>query len=371
MRTGKIAAFVLTAVLGLAAVVGLSVPVAAQEGCNATTWNLTAGQFTDVGSVTVSSDATNIYVNYTLDYQNAECADGAVEAEFGTLHVWIGNDLLLVPATPGNKQCPAGVPQPGQFCQTATGQCFNATGLTTYTFVFPIADLELAGYNFCGSNLYVLTHAEVNYKNCDGTLSGAGDTAWGGDAAGNCNRWYFYGSFTPACETCGVSSTPECETSYAKGGWVWTTDRKSNPENLPSLKLTRNRWGWPINLAAPGTYQYVIWEGAGLNKTCELGNAGSVDVGTLTLDWDGVNVVVNYTMDTPYACGADPGTERTLAEVHVYAGDLSPTTIAPGQYGFIDSFDPGASSYTVTLPLADANGTGGVWVVAHAVTCTQ
>lgn len=353
---------VLSTVLATAAVSLAAPAVQAQEGCNATTWNLTAGQTIDVGSVTVSSDATNIYVNYTLDYQNPNCPDGAVDATFGTLHVWIGNSLLNVPANPN------GTPVPGQFCSAATGMCFDATGLTTYTFVFSIAELEMANYNFCNQPLYVVTHAEVNYLGCDGLPDGTGDTAFGGDTPGSGPRWWFYGQFTPNCTDCNGGGNPVCGTSYAKGGYVWTTDRRSNPERLPSLNLTQNRWGWAINLTQTGTTTYEIWEGAGLNKTCTLGNRGAVMVGTLTVNWDGTNVDVCYSMLNPAQNCGTTAAVRTLDEVHIYAGDDAPTMIAPGQYGFIDSFEPGVSSYCATLPLADANG-GGVWVVAHAVTC--
>jgi hypothetical protein len=284
--------------------------------------------------------------------------------------VWLGNDLSLLPSTPGNSMCPDGAPIPGHFDDSINGQVFDATGLTTYTFVFPIAGLEMAGYNFCRQSLYVVTHAEVNYLDCAGMPSG-GDTAFGGDTPGNCNRWYYYGRWTPDCLNCNGGGNPECGTSYAKGGYIWTTQRKSNPESLPSLRLTQNRWGWAINLTSTGTTTYEIWEGAGLNRTCVLGNGNSAHVGTLTVDWDGTNVTVCYDMLNPADnCGGSNTTPRTLAEVHIYAGDDAPTTIAPGQYGYIDSFDPGVSSYCATLPLSDDNG-GGVWVVAHAITCHQ
>jgi hypothetical protein len=361
-----------------AATVSLAIPSAqAQEGCNATTWPLTAGAGndctagTDVGSVTVSSDATNIYVNYTLDYQNPACPDGAVDAVFGTLHVWIGSDLLDLPRA-GNANDPQCQPSPGQFCQSATGQCFDATGLTSHTFVYSIAELAIADYFFCGQPLYVVTHAEVNYLDCTGVPDGTGDTAFGGDQpqCDTCDRWYFLGQFTPDCTDCGGGGNPICRTSYAKGGYVWTTSPKSNPEHLPSLNLTMNRWGWAIKLASIGTSTYEIWEGAGLNKTCYLNNRKAVLVGQLTLDWDGAMVNVRYDMfANAINCGGADTAGRTIEEVHVYAGDGAPATIAPGQYGFIDSFDPGVTTYQTTLPLADLDGTAGVWVIAHAVTC--
>ena len=81
--------------------------------------------------------------------------------------------------------------------------------------------------------------------------------------------------------------------------------------------------------------------------------------GTLSVNWDGAIAYVTYTLFPGYS----------LEEVHVYAGDGSPTTIAPGQYGYLHEFDPNATTYTFTVPLEDTNGTGGVWLVAHAVVC--
>lgn len=331
----------------------------AQEPCPTTTWTLWAGQTNDVGSVSVTNDSTNLYVTYTLDYQDPTClvdtdGDGmpdteseAVEAEFGTLHLWVGDTdptgpLSTMPATG------QGTPIPGQFPYH-----FDANGLQTHTFTIPLAELAIKGVDVaCDAKLYVVAHAEVNYLDCDGEPNDEGDTAFGGDKPGIGPRWWYYGEYTVCCD--GTTEVPFCQTAYAKGGHVWTTDKRSNPQNLPSLKLTKNRWGWAINLTATGETTYEIWAGAGLNDTTK----GTL-VGTLTVDWDGTNVSFCYDLNDGY----------TMEELHFYAGDDSPTTIAPGQYGYIQDFnDAPQASWCDTLPLADANG-GGVWVVAHAVVC--
>jgi hypothetical protein len=318
------------------------------EACTPTTWDLTAGQTIDVGTVTVTNDTNNLYVTYTLDdpdYPNA-C--------FGNLHVWVGNNLDNLPSTPGNAQCPGGAPIPGQFCQVDGGACADATGAQTYTFMIPFSELNIVDVkDACNLALYVVTHAEVDLNCTDG--NNGHETAFGGPTPGNCNRWYFYGVYNICCED-GPPPVDFCETAFAKGRWVWTTDKKSNPENLPSLRLTRNRWGWAINLTAPGTTTYDIWAGAGLNNT-----ANGKKVGTLTVDWNGTNATVTYRMFA--GCG--------LEEVHLYAGDARPTTTAPGQYGNLAGFNPNATEHTFNVPLADTNGTDGVWLIAHAVVCCR
>jgi len=311
--------------------------LAAGGTCGTTTWNLTMGQTTVVGTVTVSNDADNLHVTYAIDTVNFP------DCTFGTLHAWAGNDLTTVPT---NRQ---GIPVPGQFPHV-----FDATGLTSHTFTIALSSLAIAdATQACALSLFVVAHAEVNRAQADGTAQH--ETAFGGATAGAGPRWWFYGSYVLCCEF-GTPVVETCETAFAKGSHVFTTDTSSNPEQLPSLNLTRNRWGWAINLTAPGSSTYDLWAGAGLNDTSK-GNK----VGTLQIAWDGASAVVMYTMS---------GT-CTIKEAHVYADDSTPTTIAPGQYGNLATFDPKVSTCTFTVPLADTDRAGGVWLIAHAVVCCQ
>jgi len=301
------------------------------------TWTLTAGQTIDVGTVTVNNDATNLYVTYTLTYPNAT---------FGTLHLWVGNDLTNVPAVSNGPN--AGTPIPGQFPYQYTND--PDWTLTSYTFTVPLASLSITDVTgACPLTLYVVTHAEVDL---DGDGGGDHETAFGGDLPGSGPRWWFYGAYCLLCDF-DYQVTYSCETAFAKGGYVFVTDKKSNPEKLPSLNLTRNRWGWAINLTATGTTTYDIWAGAGLNKT-----ANGTKVGTLTVNWDGAYATVTYALTAPFVMG----------EVHIYAGDSKPTTTAPGQYGNLAYFDPKTGTYSTTIPVSDTDGDG-VWIIAHAVSC--
>jgi len=331
------------------------------QPCGHTSWTLWAGQTLDVGSVTVSNDLNNLYVTYTLDYQDPDCLDGdgnptaAVEAVFGALHLWVGETdptgpLSTMPATG------KGIPIPGKFPYKV--ELDPEDGVQTYTFTIPFSELDITNATTaCDKTLYVVAHAEVEYLDCEGNLTGGGDTAFGGDNGINIDdpgRWWYYGAYEVCCEFGPPIVVEFCKTAYAKGGYVWTTDKRSNPENLPSLNLTKNRWGWAIRLTEPGETTYEIWAGAGLNKT-----SNGVKVGTLTVIWDGEYVDFCYKLDDGF----------TMKELHVYAGDDSPTTIAPGRYGYIQDFnDEPVDIWTDSVPAADVNG-GGVWVVAHAVVC--
>jgi len=298
-----------------------------------TTYPLIAGQFDTVGTIHVSNDATNIYITYTIT--DPECTEG-----LQNLHVWVGSDLTN---TDNGGECR---PAPGKLCNLNGGACADANGAMTYTITIPFTDLAIQDVNeVCGLQLYVVAHAEA-----------CGETAFGGNVPGPeiCSgAWWFYATYIVCCEN-GNPPTPSCETAFAKGGWVWTTSPKANPENLPSLNLIRNRWGWAINLLAPGTTTYNIWAGAGLNKI----QNGTL-VGTLTIVWDGTTATVTYNLTS--GC--------VMEEVHLYAADGRPTTTAPGLYGNTASFDPGVSTYTFVVPLEDTNNTDGVWLIAHAVVC--
>lgn len=314
------------------AVTGSGVAFAQQEpactGPGPVVWQLTAGQTINVGTVTVNNDATTLFVTYTLTYP---------DAVFGTLHLWAGTDLTNLPKTG------QGSPIPGQFPYH-----FDASGLTTHTFQIPLNDLGIVDVtNSCLLPLYVVTHAEVELPDDD---EDGHQTAFGGPIPGGGPRWWFYGKYCLGCEFLLESV---CTTAFAKGGYVFVTERKSNPENLPSLNLIKNRWGWAINVTATGTTTYDIWAGAGLNKT-----SNGVLVGTLTVNWDGSNVTVTYNLNAP----------NVMEEIHIYAGDFKPTTVAPGQYGNLEYFDPKASTYSKTIAVSDTNNDG-IWVIAHAVSC--
>lgn len=302
-------------------------------------WKLTAGQTIEVGTVTVDNDETNLYVTYDLTYPGAT---------FGTLHMWAGNDLANLPrATTGGPNPQPGAPIPGQFPYKYTNDP-NWT-LTSHTFTVPLDVLGIQDLtNACPLTLYVVTHAEVDL---DGDGLGDHETAFGGDQAGSGPRWWFYGAYCLTCDFTPFELT--CKTAFGKGGYVFVTDKKANPEKLPSLNLIRNRWGWAINVTATGITSYDIWAGAGLNNT-----ANGVKVGTLTVNYTGSQAIVTYSLTSP----------NVMGEVHVYASDFKPTTTAPGQYGNTVYFDPKTNAYAATYPVSDTNADG-IWIIAHAVAC--
>ncbi len=320
---------------------GMTMPPATFCG-TATVCDLVAGRSIDVGSVTVANDADDLYVTFTLEVP---------DATFGTLHLGVYTSLLEVPG--GGTARPA----PGQLTWQA-----DASGLTSYTFVHPLSRGGLPVE--CGTTtFYVVAHAEVRMAGGTETGFGGSETGFGGcnpgpNTRGN-NGWWFYMTHVVQCCDAPPPHDGSYETAFAKPptsgsgvtGYVWTTAPKSNPERYASLDLIRNRWGWAANLAAPGTWTWPLWAGAGLNDT-----ANGARVGDVTVTWDGTQVTVAYDLVAGF----------TTSEVHVYAGDDAPKTTAPGQYGYVGYFDPGAA-HVVTDPTPVTDSRGGIWLVVHAV----
>lgn len=290
--------------------------------CGMSSYTLWAGQTINAGTLVIANDQTNLYVNYTTT------------GTFQTLHLWVGTDLSLLP------MISQGTPIPGHFPYV-----YDASGLTSYMFTIPLATIPF--YNACGNTIYVVAHAEV-------MINGGHETAFGGDLTdNNTNRWFYYAAFKTGCctEPPPPVSIEKLGTAFAKGDWVFTTDKKSNPENLPSLKLTNNRWEWAINMMSPSSKSYDLWVGAGLNYTSK----GKL-VGSVTVNYTGSQVIVTFNMFNGY----------TIEESHIYANDMKPTMLAPGRYGNTFYFHPTISTFTTTIDVMDSN-MDGIWLIIHAI----
>jgi hypothetical protein len=343
-----------TTILGATAATALPFGIrpANAWNCEPTVYQLRAGQTIDVGNLKVWNDSTNLYVQYNLTGGWKFCDHSAPDE---SVKLWVGTNLANLPKNS------SGNPVPGQFPYKGA-----ADGLTTWTFTIPLADAGITDVSeACDQHLYIVAHADV----CVG--DDYAQTAWGGNSNGKLisgTRWWYYADYLICCDLDEEPFNPVCETAFAKGSrgitFVWTTEGKSNPENLPTLGLTKNRWGWAINLTSPTATAGItldLWAGAGLNNTSK----GS-KVGTVTVIWDGTTLTVTYDLISGYR----------LSETHLYAGDNAPDTIAPGQYGNLHYFSEvqNVSSDQYILPLEnDSSGsltTNGIWIVAHAVVCT-
>ena len=313
------------------------------EPCGYEEFTLWAGQTVDAGDVLVYNDAENLYITVvtTEGFQDEE----------ENIKLWLDTDYDNLPLNP------QGIPNPGQFPDEY--KVTVPVGTLTYTYEIPLVDVN--GYNptTCGDqSIYIVIHVDVLAPNENGDPTA--ETAWGGDIPmGEENRWWFKLIYTPLCCEDDPGPDPEyfLETAFAFGNYVFVSplsgkrEWSNNPDHLAYLSLTRNRWGWAINLTATGESTWPIYAGAGLNNT-----ANGTLVGTATVNWDGSEVTVTYAMSGDFE----------MTEAHVYASDLEPTTIAPGQYGNIYYFDPPSTYETYTYGVTDSDGDG-IWIIMHAV----
>ena len=100
---------------------------------------LIAGQHTNIGTVTINNDLTNLTVTYNL-------TGGAT---MSGSHLAVACTLAGIPQKNGN-------PPPGQFPYQAT----HNPPVTTYTYTIPLSNL--AGCNSTGSSVYIAAHADTN-----------------------------------------------------------------------------------------------------------------------------------------------------------------------------------------------------------------
>jgi hypothetical protein len=293
------------------------------------TYDVNYGQNNLAGTLTVSNDDTNIYATWTIT------AEGVTLNE---VHFWAGTDLNLVPVTKD------GTPIPGQFPYKAEN--LNAK---SYTLTIPISALGIFNVeNVCGVEVFALAHAALSNGETAWSL-GTPFAEWTGTS-----RWGWYSSYVIECED---SEDPEmtAETAFAKGGWVFASSTKANPEGLPSLELNNSRWGWAINITEEGAYTYDLYAGAGLNNV-----SSGTKVGTVTVSLSSGTVEVSYSLLPGFY----------MSEAHIYAGDAKPDTIAPGRYGYTGYYSPMAVSASAEFQADDADGDG-IWVIAHAVVFGQ
>jgi hypothetical protein len=301
------------------------------QTCGSTTVPFTAGADIPAGTVTLSNDAANFYLTINL-------APGVAFVGGQTnFKAWVGTDAANIPAWSDGFPNLDAFPFSASIPETQTSQ----------TISVPYTDLLVQDTTqVC--NLAVIAAAAARV-----VIDGQVQIAWAGSQFVRINEyhWYWYAVHHTCCEQ-GPPPVEGCETAFGKGGYVFTTNSKSNPEGLPTLALSNNRWGWAFNLAYPQNVVAPVWSGAGQNYTSK----GSL-VGNVRISWDGANATVTYN-----------ATSGDFKEIHVYAGDSRPTTLAPGQYGHTAYLGNGSTTYSVSKAVSDTNGDG-IWVIAHAVSC--
>ena len=267
------------------------------------TYILCAGQNNSYGSVTVSNDQHNIYVEY-------ESAQTITE-----VHVWIGKSLLDVP---GRKN-----PAPGRFPYK------SVVNGSSYTFTIP--------YDGSVSQYYIIAHAA--FAN--------GETGYASSSCPVTSRiWENWAQYIvydvqscttfPGDEICGTGF------GYLAGHATCFLD-------IPNLN--NNRWGWVIGPLGIGTYSDIkVWANAG---QCDLGKGQYV--ADAEVIYDGTNVSFTLWNINP---------DYNLDESHYNVSHVQrPATTAPGKYncntGNCIVTNNGAPIYVIVHTSSTCEGSGG------------
>lgn len=314
--SGLLENFGTTLILAILSFLLMSVSAVAAPVCN----TLYAGQTINSGTLCIDNNSEYLTVTYNTN-------NGWTLNE---VHLFVGNSLAEMPQTK------TGNPKNGNFPFTD-----NASGATSYTFKLPLGDFQAA----CGTILTMAAHAAVSRKNADGTVSQ--ETAWGAGtrmvAKGN---WATYFNYTVQCPPPPPTACKRTETAFAFGDQTFADVGLINDK----------RWGWQVTANAGVNGVAQIYAGAGGNDITK----GTL-VGTLNYLYSGGVLYVNYLMNS---------SSYTMLATHLYAKDVNITTSAPGKYGNLHvALQAGTISDTYTIPVADTNGDGIIFIVAHAEVC--
>jgi len=299
---------------------------------NSFSTDLMAGQSTLVGSVNATVVGDYLQITYST----------AGGWELMETHLWVGTQWSQMPQTR------TGNPRIGNF-PYGSG---ILSGATTYTVSVDLTTFGLSStMTQCQPlTLFVAAHSAVRKDAGSGTYQS--ETAWGkGQPLVQRGSWAEGFAVTISC----YDDHPleyRYETAFGFGSDVGVcfSDLDLGDEEI------RNgaRWGWSNGPLSVGSYIFQLYAGAG---QCDLSKG--VNVGTLSIDYDGQTAQVTYLMVTGFV----------LDETHLYMGEeplprdkMGDYTVAPGQYPAQHDLTMATTdSYTIT------GLSGSVYLVAHAV----
>jgi hypothetical protein len=310
--------------LVLAGVLPTAAPAQAAVCGTSTVVNLLAGQTIPAGTVTISNDASNLYV--TISTQ-----DGWLLKQ---THLSVRDSLASIPQTKN------GNPKIGNF----EFQTSHNPYVTEFTYTIPKSIWVTDAFR----NVTVAAHAEVVKVDGNGSIV-ASETGWGqGDQFNPKGSWAMYISYTwQECTIVVVDS--KTETAFAYGAGKATC--------FDQYEVS-NRWGWTNGPLSEGSYTFDLYAGAAQCNTSK-----GTKVGTLSVNYNNGTATITYQM-----VGSNPTTNLpyTLTETHLYVGSAplpskdGEYTVAPGQYPYINAeLNTTSRTYTVS------GLTNSIYIVAH------
>ena len=325
---------VATVVLGTASKALAEGCVSTSDGSGIQTQTLYAGQTIDAGTVTVQVVNNNLEVTYAT----------TGGWEIVETHLWVGDDLTNMPQTR------KGNPKVGNFPYHSD----DITGATSYTTSIPLAVLGFSCPT-ADSTYYIAAHAALRKSNGSGGYQT--ETGWAdGDRFVDRGAWgtFFTIVLTCDCNGGGGGGGGNCETAFSYDSYYATCFLDIDEDGDGTGDF--NRWGWTNGALVSGVYVHDIYAGAG---QCDL-SKGTL-VGTMEVNYNGVNAIVTYSMNAPYV----------MDETQLYVGNEilardvnGEFTVAPGQYPYIHDSLGGVTSDSYTVDASD-----NINVVAHATVC--
>lgn len=298
-------------------------------------FDLMAGQSTDAGDVCLSVDGDNLIVNYQTEG----------DWMLGETHVWVGE------TADGYPQNRKGNPKIGTFPYNSG----DLGWISSYTVTVPIAsftDMFDDLHSMCDAALpafYMMAHAVVGVPDGDGGYNT--ETGWsGGTRIMERGSWATRSSFDFVVTCDGDPGDPRGGDYGAETAWVFgantfdsllscgADDMRGTFDDGGEFgsDMLATRWGWSVGPVPEGeTVTREIWAAAGQNNTAN----GSL-IGMATITNNGAMVEIMVSIDPGYA----------FSTAHIFVGDGHTCTVAPGQLGFSQSFDPMATAHTFYMP---------------------
>ncbi|OFY22178.1 MAG: hypothetical protein A2W98_11900 [Bacteroidetes bacterium GWF2_33_38] len=272
---------------------------------------LYAGQHIESGSVNVEIIDETLFVTYST-------SNGFLLKD---VHLFVGQSLDLMPRTQN------GNPKVGLFPYKAN----DLGGRIEYIFEIPLSNIGVIE-SLCGKDLYLAAHAVV-YKNNSNGCSHS-ESAWAdGQLISKHGSWATYFSYRVLCD---ITLPEKCQNAFAFG-----------ESSFIESGLTDNAEGWVINLSEIGYFTTPIYVESDQN---------TIQVGNLEYSYDGRELFIYYNIFRGY----------TLTETHLYASDLFPNTINPGQF-YHQHYLTDASRDEFRIAVVGSE----IYIIAHAVVCPR
>ncbi len=347
------------------------------DPCGEQICTLWAGQHYDAGNVTVSNDASNLFITIEVNERFEDSVDDNGNPE-ENLYIWIETELPDRRPNPGEGNS-AGSLDPYLKIRIDPNE---QNPIRVYTI--PYSQLGIAtgvGEECVPQQFYVMVHANVMAwtEDGDGNDVLTGETAWGGcsdEQTGQGGWWYYTDYYTQCCECwCGFGNnyqnTNSIEKEKACKSGVFEGQEYifwSNKHDLETIKDSGVN-GYRLSLLATPSLcvpQFADGEFVEGHQATEVG-----EVVLMAIAGDDENIKVIYTLEEDYR-----GYNIQL-DLYIGADRVPPYTMGGNgvEMGIIQDdlhrlyqikLTPGVITHTFTVPWLTLDGSTDTFIALHA-----